>query len=105
MKESTVVNGLICIVLTFIATLIMLSEWYYKENNIPPLVFRIVSIVVLILYSFAYWNISKSVTSSKRNRSRDSSTKFLLVLYFVFQTFFTLAIFLPLFFITIGFWE
>jgi len=102
--KSTTLTIILCIVLTFGASLMTLSEWHYKENNLSTLVFKLLSIFIILAYSISYINLIINIFEEKGIKKRKTTENVILIIYFVAQSLFTILIFLGLLLVTLGIW-
>src|SRR5579863_3091567 len=92
--KNTTLCAILSSVITFVTALMIISEWYYKENRLSPMVFKLFSVVAIIIYGFFYSNLIINIFNSKRNKRRDTPIKVILIMYFICQSFFTITVFL-----------
>jgi ABC-type polysaccharide/polyol phosphate export permease len=102
--KSTILTCIACVLITFVSSFILLSEWYYKEGNLSPICFKAISIILIFMYIVCYLNLSINIFSKQQMLKRETITKIFLIMYFITQTFFSFSIFLSLLLIIIGVW-
>src|ERR1700743_2901212 len=92
----------LCVLLTFISSVLIMGGGHYHEINLSNNGVCIISIIVILLYGLFYFNLARNVFD--KQRQRDTTVKILLIIYFIFQTLFSLIV-LSLLFIITGFWD
>ena len=102
--KNTILTSILCIILTFGAAIIILSEWHFKEDRLSPFVFKLLSTISIVAYVIVYSNLAINIFASQRSKRRGTTENIILIIYFIGQSFFTITIFLSLFFILLGFW-
>ncbi|MBL0339492.1 MAG: hypothetical protein IPP71_00340 [Bacteroidetes bacterium] len=69
--ESTFLTIILCISLTFCASIMSLSEWYYKEDHLSPIGFKLLSLSVILAYVVSFSNLTINVFDTvKRQKEK-----------------------------------
>ena len=90
--KSVTITGVVCFLLTFIASVILLSEWYYKEDNLGPNIAKSVSIAIIGLYCYFFYKFYNAVFDPEKKKVREPSIQFFAVFCFVIQSLFSVEI-------------
>lgn len=90
--KSFWINVLACVFLVFISAILILSEWYFKENRLSPITFNVISLLIIVLYSVFYINLLINVIVRIKDDTDEILMKIGLVIYFFIQTFFSIQI-------------
>jgi hypothetical protein len=99
--KSTALCGVVCVLLTFAASFLALSEWHFKEARFTVLQFNLMAAVMVPGYVVFYVNLAINVFNTERHRQRELLIKVLLISYFVVQSLASIEI-LGLLFIAVG---
>ena len=99
--QNTLLTVVLSFGLTFFASIMILSEWHYHENRLSPIGFKILSILTIFAYSISYYNLFLNILDKSRLHKRETLQNILLIIYLVFQSIFTLTVFLSLTLITL----
>ncbi len=85
--RSTLLLLTFCFALYLIGGLLLLSEWYYHEHRLSLLLFRTLSVIIPVFYSFLYYSMVCNTFDKTRNSKRDWLDKTILAVLVLFQTF------------------
>jgi hypothetical protein len=78
--------------------------WMYKESILYEH-FKPLSKLLIIVYIISFFNLADLAFGATRNSAQSRTTRVVYRLFFLFQCFMTIGIFVNLFLISLGLWE
>jgi hypothetical protein len=90
--RSVRTTGIVCFLLTFIAAILFLSEWYYNEQRLSLNVAKGISAIVIVLYTYFFCKFYKAVFEKEKKKHRNPTKQSLALLCFIVQMIFSVEI-------------